>query len=230
MLDIKKHRLALFNLISAIYKQPWSKNLGFKGGTMAYFFYGLSRFSVDLDFDLLDGKKVDLIRFELEKILKKMGTIKDCQNKFYTLFYLLNYEKDERNIKIEISKRLELPVNYQVANFYGIDVLTMKIEDAFATKILACLTRKKIAFRDFFDLNFYLSKGIAPNKKIIFAKTNKSLKENIKEIIKIVNQKITNKNILNAIGELIDNKEKEKIRKFFKDELLRKLKFFYDQI
>ena len=28
--------------------------LGFKGGTCAYLFYGLPRFSVDLDFDLLE--------------------------------------------------------------------------------------------------------------------------------------------------------------------------------
>ena len=32
--------------------------LGFKGGTCAYFFYGLPRFSVDLDFDLFSQDEI----------------------------------------------------------------------------------------------------------------------------------------------------------------------------
>ena len=44
--------------------------LGFKGGTCAYFFYNLPRFSVDLDFDLLEVSE---------------------ENKNETIFMLKNY-------------------------------------------------------------------------------------------------------------------------------------------
>ena len=45
--------------------------LGFKGGTCAYFFYDLPRFSVVLDFDLISFPNNDEVKKEIyEKILK----------------------------------------------------------------------------------------------------------------------------------------------------------------
>jgi len=43
--------------------------LGFKGGTAAHLFYGLGRFSVDLDFDLFNEDKETIIFEKTEKIL-----------------------------------------------------------------------------------------------------------------------------------------------------------------
>ena len=59
MLNVERHRQVLFNLITEIYKSPAGMYLGFKGGTMFYFFHELDRFSVDLDFNLLDSSKKD---------------------------------------------------------------------------------------------------------------------------------------------------------------------------
>ncbi len=54
-LDIARHRTILFQILKDIYSDSEiSPYLGFKGGTAAVMFYGLKRFSVDLDFDLLD--------------------------------------------------------------------------------------------------------------------------------------------------------------------------------
>ena len=50
----EKHQLIMGRILKDIYADiAISPLLGFKGGTCAYFFYGLPRFSVDLDFDLL---------------------------------------------------------------------------------------------------------------------------------------------------------------------------------
>jgi predicted nucleotidyltransferase component of viral defense system len=51
--------------------------LGFKGGTCAYFFYDLPRFSVDLDFDLLtsDESNQKLVFETVRKILEQHGQI-----------------------------------------------------------------------------------------------------------------------------------------------------------
>ena len=45
--------------------------LGFKGGTAAFMFYELNRFSVDLDFDLLEENKEDHVFNRIEQITKK---------------------------------------------------------------------------------------------------------------------------------------------------------------
>jgi len=48
----------MINILLKLYKATEVASvLGFKGGTAAYLFYDLPRFSVDLDFDLL--KKLD---------------------------------------------------------------------------------------------------------------------------------------------------------------------------
>ena len=57
-LDIATHKTVLFQILKDIYADTTlSPFLGFKGGTAALMFYGLNRFSVDLDFDLLDETK-----------------------------------------------------------------------------------------------------------------------------------------------------------------------------
>ena len=54
MLNREKHQLIMGQILKDIYTDVTiSPLLGFKGGTCAYFFYNLPRFSVDLDFDLL---------------------------------------------------------------------------------------------------------------------------------------------------------------------------------
>jgi len=228
MLNKIKHRLILFNLIKDIYQSPLRNFLGFKGGTMAYFFYGLDRFSVDLDFDLLKKTDKEEIDKNLLPILTDYGEILENINKHYTYFYLLSYEKGERKIKIEISKR-ESDVSYIRVNFYGVDVKIQKIEDAFAKKLLACTTRKSIAFRDFYDVLFYFKKGIIPNEKIIKKETGKNLKEYLDFLLRFVKKNVTNDKVLAAIGELIDSGKKESIKKNFKEELISTLSFFIDQ-
>jgi len=89
MLNIAKHRLVMGSIIRDIYNDvSISSLLGFKGGTCAYFFYGLPRFSVDLDFDLLiKDKENEVFIFEkIKNILKKYGDIKDSFIKSNTIF------------------------------------------------------------------------------------------------------------------------------------------------
>lgn len=49
------HKNVFVDILRAVYSDPLLRNtLGFKGGTAAMLFYGLPRFSVDLDFNLLE--------------------------------------------------------------------------------------------------------------------------------------------------------------------------------
>jgi predicted nucleotidyltransferase component of viral defense system len=80
MLNREKHQLIMGQILKDIYADiTISPLLGFKGGTCAYFFYGLPRFSVDLDFDLLSvSEENQKIVFEkIVGILSKYGEKKD---------------------------------------------------------------------------------------------------------------------------------------------------------
>ncbi|PIS43599.1 hypothetical protein COS69_01720 [Candidatus Kaiserbacteria bacterium CG06_land_8_20_14_3_00_49_31] len=72
MLNKEKHQLIMGRILKDVYTDvSIAPLLGFKGGTCAYFFYGLPRFSVDLDFDLFspDEIKQTLLFDTIRKIL-----------------------------------------------------------------------------------------------------------------------------------------------------------------
>jgi len=85
--DISLHKNMLFQILKDIYSDiTIAPYLGFKGGTAALVFYGLSRFSVDLDFNLLDDSKEDYVFERVESIAKKYGDIKELDKKRHNLF------------------------------------------------------------------------------------------------------------------------------------------------
>ena len=119
------------NILLRILKDIYTDNslgplLGFKGGTAAYFFYGLDRFSVDLDFDLLEKEKEQEAVDKIEKIASGYGQIKEKINKSHTLLIILSYSEEAQNIKIEINKR-KFDSHYEIRNYLGIPMLVMSI-------------------------------------------------------------------------------------------------------
>lgn len=88
MFDRTIHKNILLQILKAIYTDSsLGPFLGFKGGTAAYLFYNLSRFSADLDFDLLDENKKNYVFEKIEKILKSFGVIREFYKERYTLFF-----------------------------------------------------------------------------------------------------------------------------------------------
>jgi len=78
MLDINRHRFYLVQILKDVYSDIELANyMGFKGGSALMFFYDLPRFSVDLDFNLLDNEKQDFVFKAVRKILLKYGKIFD---------------------------------------------------------------------------------------------------------------------------------------------------------
>ena len=87
-LDIATHKTVLFQILKDIYADTAiAPFLGFKGGTAALMFYGLNRFSVDLDFDLLDETKEDYVFERIIPIIKRHGTLKESHKKRFSLFF-----------------------------------------------------------------------------------------------------------------------------------------------
>lgn len=210
-LDIARHKIILFEILKEIYADPLlNVNLGFKGGTAAFMFYDLDRFSVDLDFDLLDKTKEDQIFTKVQSLLPKYGNIKEEYKKRFNLFFLLSYQKGLQNIKIEINRR-DNESQYELKNYLGVSMLVMKKEDMFANKLLAMSERIERTSRDIYDVRFFLSHNFPVNRKLIEHRSGLSYQQFIKNCLKSL-EKFDNRHILNGLGELLSGRQKDQVK------------------
>lgn len=229
MVNIDLHRSVFINILRDIYGNPSLRTvLGFKGGTAAYLFYDLPRFSVDLDFDLLEENKKEVVVEKISQILPRYGVLSQALEKKFTLFFLLNYQKGETNLKIEISKRAE-PSHYVIKNYLGISMLVMSEADMAAGKLAAILTRKHFATRDIFDAWFFLKNNWPINEDLFTRKTGLPLSEGFEKVKTRV--KATKKTeLLSGLGDLLDNKQKGWVRGKLVDELLFLLDLYQSEL
>ena len=224
MINKEKHRFILLNILKDIYKDSQIRTfLGFKGGTALYFFYDLPRFSTDLDFDLIQGDEKVVLK-KVKDILNKYGEIKEARNKRNTLFFLLSYDGEARNIKIEVSKR-DYPNRYEMKDYLGISMKVMKKEYMFAHKLVALLDRPAIANRDLFDLWFFMKESADFNKKIIKIRTEMEVGKYFEKCIEKL-EKINEKYLLQGMGEVLEESQKEWVKNELKDELLFLFRYY----
>jgi predicted nucleotidyltransferase component of viral defense system len=222
MFDISAHKYYLVRILKDIYSDTLlSSVLGFKGGTAHMLFYNLPRFSVDLDFNLLDKTESDLVFQKLRNILSAYGQIKDEAQKYYGLLLVLNYGAHNRNLKLEIS-HLEYNDRYQNLNYLGIMIKVMHVEDMFTHKLCALTDRKSIAGRDVFDIYYFLKDNIKINPEIIKQRTNMDVSEYIDYSISTI-KNIKKTSLLNGIGELVDEDAKHFVKNKLQDETINLL-------
>ena len=188
------------------------------------FFYELPRFSVDLDFNLLDVSKEDIVYLKVRKIILKYGTIYDEARKFYGSLFVVDYGVDERKLKIEISNRI-FENRYEIKNLLGINVKVMVAEDMFAHKLCALLDRITITNRDIFDCWFFMQRQTPVNKRIIELRMNLPLKEYLQKCIEQL-ESIPDKGLLQGMGELMDEKMKKFVRRKLRTEVIGLLNFY----
>lgn len=223
MLNQKTHNFEMINILLKLYKATEVASvLGFKGGTAAYLFYDLPRFSVDLDFDLLkklDKKARDGLVKKINEMFEKDYVIKDQSDKRFTLFWLLSYKKGDRQIKIEISKRKSLS-RFENKPFYGVNVPVMVLADMIANKLMALVDRKKFASRDVFDVWYFLSlpESMEINYDLIKERTGLTQKQLYKKVLERVNKE-RGESLLQGMGELLSVEQKV----WVKDKLIGEL-------
>jgi predicted nucleotidyltransferase component of viral defense system len=229
-LSLTTHKNVLIRILKDIFTdQTVGPVLGFKGGTAAYLFYGLNRFSVDLDFDLLDKNKEERVFERIKNILENHGTLKECREKRYSLFYLLSYhdkERDAQNIKIEINRR-DFGSRYELKSYLGIAMKVMAKEDMAAHKLVALYEREGKTNRDIFDVHFFLQNNWPIQREIIETRTRLPFLRFLGTCIDIVEKKSV-RDILSGIGELLDESQKQWVRLKLKTETLFLLKLLRD--
>lgn len=228
MLNRSVHETILLQILKEIYTDiTLGPLLGFKGGTAAHFFFGLGRFSTDLDFDLIGGADEDSAFGKVESILKGFGTIREKHKKAHTLFFILSYGENDHNVKVEINRR-NFSSRYEVKGYLGVSMLVMVREDMFAHKLAAMLERKKTANRDLYDVWYFLKNRWPINKRIVEERTKMSLGDYLDQCVRFV-ESIGERRILDGIGELINAKEKAWVKAHLKEDTVFLLKLRREQ-
>lgn len=221
MLDRQKHEQILKNILRDVFTTPdLQGRLGFKGGTCLYLFYGLDRFSVDLDFILVAPDFDDKL---IKNIVEKNLTITEHTNKHFTWFWMGSYGKGKPQIKLEINKR-DYPDTFINQDFYGITVPTMSPDCMFAHKLVAITDRKKLQNRDLYDAHFMFSKNFPINQEIIKLRTGKAIKQYFPLLVDFIEKKVEPRHILQGLGELLTDQQKRMVKETLIRDLLFELK------
>lgn len=222
-LDISVHKTILFQILKDIFSDTEiAPFLGFKGGTAALMFYGLSRFSVDLDFDLLDDSKEDKVFEKVVEIIKKYGTLKESYKKRFNLFCLLSYEDKAHNIKVEINRR-QFGSSYELKTYLGVPMIVMVKEDMFAHKLMAMYERIGKTSRDIYDVWYFLSNRFPINKEIVEKRSKMTFDQLVQSCIEKL-EGLSNRHILDGVGELISGSQKDWAKAKLKEETISLLK------
>jgi predicted nucleotidyltransferase component of viral defense system len=225
MVNINKHKFFLTQILKDIYSDIELANcLGFKGGTALMFFYDLPRFSVDLDFNLLDPAKEKTVYEKVRKILLKYGKIFDEAMKFYGPIIVLDYGVGERKLKVEISNR-QWNDRYEIKNLLGINMQVMIAPDMFAHKLCALLDRGEVTNRDIFDSWFFMQKRTPINKDTVETRMEMPLPDYIQKCINHL-ESMSDRGMLNGLGELMDEDMKKFVRSKLRTETIFLLRFY----
>ncbi len=216
------HERVLIKILIDIFKQLDSK-VAFKGGTCAYLFYDLPRISLDLDFDILKPLSKEDID-NLKAIFNKDVNVKDFYNKRFTVFFLLDYEKNTPNIKVEFNKRVWGDNKYKSAWLMGVEIKIVDKATLLTNKIIALTNRKQPVARDLYDVYYFLQMGYPINETLIKQRTGKSLKSYLKFLPEFINKHYTAKNVLQGLGELLDEQQKRWAKKQLISEVIQEIK------
>ena len=207
-LNYSKHKSILLQILKDIYSDTTlAPFLGFKGGTAALLFYGLNRHSVDLDFDLLDESKEQVVFERIQNIAENYGVMIDSRIKRFNLVSVVSYDKQSQNIKVEVNRR-NFGSRYEVKTILGISLLVMVQEDMFAHKLMAMHERVGKTSRDIFDVYFFAKNHWPINKTIVETRSGVSFVELVAKCVEQL-EKMSNRHILVGLGELLSESQKD---------------------
>ena len=222
-----KHKNILLQILKDIYSDTSiAPHLGFKGGTAAMMFYNLPRYSIDLDFDLLDETKEKEVFEKINQIIGAYGNITESYIQNNNLKNVVSYEANTQQVKVEVNLR-RFGSRYEIKTYLGISMLVMVEEDMFAHKLMAMIERIGKTSRDIFDVQYFAKNNWPINKKIVEERSQLSFKETLEKAIKQL-EEIDNKHILDGLGELLTDSQKDSARAKLKSDTIFLLKVMHD--
>lgn len=226
-LDYAKHKSILLQILKDVYSDTSiAPYLGFKGGTAALLFHGLNRYSVDLDFDLLDDEKETVVFERLREIASGYGTVTESRKKRFNLLNVISYAPDTQKIKVEVNRR-HFGSHYEMRTLLGISMLVMVQADMFAHKLMAMFERVGKTSRDVFDVQFFAKNGWEINRGIVEARSGISFKETLAACVSLL-EKMDNRHILDGLGEQLTPEQKDWARAKLKSDTIFQLRLMME--
>ena len=205
MIDLIKKRLAEYKvtlveeenalkeivqevMLFALWRADFFEVAAFQGGTSLRILHGLTRFSEDMDFILLEPNVVFSWQPYLESLVEtcqefgiepeaidkarmdqrvKKALIKDTSiaNQLDLSFMdELNGRKLKIKLEIDCNPPLGSGFEYSYLDFpVDFEVCHQDVQSNFALKIHALLCRTYLKGRDWYDFNWYIAQGVEPN-------------------------------------------------------------------
>ncbi len=173
--------------LAGLYRGGFFDKAAFYGGTCLRVFYGLKRFSEDLDFSLLQADnnfslepyfrtiedEFNAFGFEVEIVAKQKSVTTDIESAFLKKNSSI-YDVQvlgRKTIKIKFEVDTNPPLGFAVEERllihpYSFYVKCFSLPDLFAGKMHALLYRQwknRVKGRDWFDFEWYVRQGVALN-------------------------------------------------------------------
>jgi predicted nucleotidyltransferase component of viral defense system len=230
------HKAWLYRILSGIADDEFLiSQLRFKGGTCAAMRHIIDRFSVDLDFDLLDQAKVEDVRRHLEKIFLKLELKIDEQSKRVPQYFLKYKNKaGERNtMRLDVTFPPPKSNDYEALRLNEIDrvIYCHTVPTMFANKLVSVIDRYEkhgsIAGRDVYDIHTFFLKGFKYKPGIIMERRQKSAVDFLMELQKFIEKYFTQTVIDQDLSVLLPPADFKRARKILKQEVLM---FLTDEI
>jgi predicted nucleotidyltransferase component of viral defense system len=168
MRDLIKQEQFEMEVLDRLQSGRFLERLVFGGGTMLRLCFGLDRYSVDLDFWLLNKngeQDADHTSWfaDMRQFLARFYEIRDAADKFYTLVTELKSSNYPRSLKLAMRKGVKMTMTdrsiaYSRHSTVQVYVRTIPLPEMMTSKIDAFLQRKEI--RDAYDLEFLVKKGV----------------------------------------------------------------------
>ncbi len=173
--------------LAGLYRSGFFSKAAFYGGTCLRIFYGLQRFSEDLDFSLLEADKSFTLNLYFDSVIEefkalgrdvvinrkektKQTNIESAFLKDDTAVYNLQFKTD-RNVKIKIEVDINPPSGFSTENKllllpFSFMCRCYTPSDLYAGKMHALLFRQwknRVKGRDWYDFEWYVRNNIPLN-------------------------------------------------------------------
>jgi len=173
--------------LAGLYRGGFFDKAAFYGGTCLRVFYGLKRFSEDLDFSLLQADtdfslepyfrtiedEFNAFGFEVEIVAKQKSIASDIESAFLkknsSIYDIQVFGRKTIKIKFEVDTSPPLGFTVEeklLIQPYSFYVKCFSLPDLFAGKMHALLYRhwkNRVKGRDWFDFEWYIKRGVALN-------------------------------------------------------------------
>jgi hypothetical protein len=105
-------------------------------------------------------------------------------------------------------------------------MLVMVQEDMFAHKLMAMLERIGKTSRDIFDVQYFAKNNWPINRKIVEERSGMTFKQALEKCIEML-EEMDNKHILDGLGELLTDSQKDSARAKLKSDTIFQLKLMH---